>query len=266
MSKDQEKDSSLLNSAFGDLAEEFSDGAEGAGAALGRSAKFLAGAIEVVVTSPLLIPEGYKKIRDIIKPKLDERVAKIPDGKLVEPDLAIAGPALEAMRFTVDEDEIANMFADLLAASMHSDKKSIVHHSFVEVLKQLSPAEARILTILAKENPWPVVNLKSKTAGSRDFVTAISNVTNIGDQCAVSEMGLVQIYVDNLCRLGLSNIPADAFLVEDKAYEAIEQDPRVQVHVKRIEADGREAEFERKILKMTKFGQAFCEICLPSAD
>lgn len=256
------KTKTVIDKAFEDLADEFSQNAKGAGESLGKSAKFVAKAVEVVVTSPLLIPKGYQTIVEKIKPKVDEKVGQIPDEKLVEPDLSIAGPALEAMRFTIDEDEIAEMFASLLACSMHADLKPRTHHSFVEVLKQLSPGEARMLKLLKENGDWAVVDLKAVAPKTTHYSVMIRNASHIGKACGVDNPATVQVYIDNLCRLGLCEMPPGAYLIDSSMYVSIENDELMKPHIDKIKSAGREPKFERKYLTLNQFGKAFCVACM----
>ncbi len=266
MAKEEKSKQTIVDAALSKMAEEFSENSEGAGASLDRTAKFLSGTVEVVVTSPLLIPQGYKKIVDVMKPKIDERVAKIPEGELVEPELAIAGPALEAMRFTVDEEEIANLFAELLVASMDARRKGRIHHSFVEIVKQLSPGDARILKVLYRRINWPVVHLQSVHPETNGYDYVLYNFSNIGYECGLDPLGPVQVYLDNLCRLGLAEIPQAGQLLPPTLYEKIENLDELSPFIEEVESRGLKPKFERTGIRLTQFGHAFREICLPSAD
>lgn len=75
--------------------------------------------------------------------ELDEEVNKIPENRVKEPPLYIVGPALEdAIKYYCDEEYLRKMFARLIASSMDSD--NIVHPSYIEIIKQLSPRDSAI--------------------------------------------------------------------------------------------------------------------------
>lgn len=69
----------------------------------------------------------------------------IDDENYQIPDLSIIGPALDASRFYVDHDIIRNMFVKLIANACDSSKCDDIHHSYVEIIKQLSPLDALLL-------------------------------------------------------------------------------------------------------------------------
>lgn len=81
-------------------------------------------------------------------PSVAEKISKIPDENLQEPKISILGPTLEASKFYIEEEEIREMFSNLIAASMDSTYNGIVQHSFVEIIKQLSSYDAKFLSAI----------------------------------------------------------------------------------------------------------------------
>lgn len=79
------------------------------------------------------------------KKKLQERLKNIPSEKIVSPEPYIAVPTLQAISYSANCEELHDMFATLLATTMNKDKKNIAHPAFVEIIKQLTPLEARLL-------------------------------------------------------------------------------------------------------------------------
>ena len=79
------------------------------------------------------------------KAKLEKKLADIPTEKLTAPPAHVAGPALQASLYVTDCETLHDMFASLLATSMNKDKQQLAHPSFAEVIKQLSPDEAKII-------------------------------------------------------------------------------------------------------------------------
>lgn len=71
-----------------------------------------------------------------------KKIAQISPEKIQEPKLYILGPALEASRYFIEEEVLREMFANLIASSMDKDMDNIIHPSYVEVIKQLSPQDA----------------------------------------------------------------------------------------------------------------------------
>lgn len=81
------------------------------------------------------------KLEDFAR-QLAEKAIDIPPDKLVEPPLRIAGPVLEGMKYSYDEDEIRDMFLNLLASAMNSDIQSKTHPSYVQSIQRMSAFDA----------------------------------------------------------------------------------------------------------------------------
>lgn len=77
--------------------------------------------------------------------ELKEKISKIPEDKLVEPDVQVIAPALEAAKYCVEKDSLRNMFSKIITASMNSDEYNKVHPAFINIIGSLSPLEAKIL-------------------------------------------------------------------------------------------------------------------------
>lgn len=258
----------LLDRALGNMADEFAENSKGAGAPLGNAVKSLvrtteaiAVAVETVVKSPALIGQVWNSVRDKVTPALRERLAHLSPEEIQPPPISVAGPILEALRFTVDDDELRNMFVNLLAATMDPASTSNAHHSFVEIIKQLSPDEARILKYMGEDEEagFQVANLQaySKEGG---FINIARNLTHLGKDAGVANQVNVPSYLDNLCRLGLCAIPNGITL--DSSYDPLTNCPDFLPFIDTIKAMGRTPKFERRIIELTEYGRKFVTLCV----
>jgi hypothetical protein len=59
-------------------------------------------------------------------------------------------------KYYVDTEELSEMFSNLIAASMNSDKLNEDHPSYVDVIKQLSPLDAKNLTMINIGGKLPI--------------------------------------------------------------------------------------------------------------
>ena len=135
---------------------------------------------------------------------ITEEVKKIPDDKIKdEPDVSIIGPALEASKYYIEQDIPRKMFARLIAASMDKRKDKIVHHSFVDIIKQMSPIDAKMF--MEFENPTILFNClikRSDTPEQSEFIGDIYLSDSFSEDISFNS-----IAVNNLERLGLIYIP-----------------------------------------------------------
>lgn len=154
---------------------------------------------------------------------IKEEVSKIPEDKLKEPELSIAGPALEASKYYIENETLRNMFAKLIASSMNTDKSRYSHQSFVEIIKQLTPLDAENLTYINVNHRGgaPVAKLTQPNPNG-SFKVAYINVflKNVNDDFHLNSTSL-----SNLNRLGLVLVDYDSALQDDNYYNPIRNHP-----------------------------------------
>lgn len=159
-----------------------------------------------------------------------ENTEKIPKENLSEPKLNIIGPALEASKYYIEEDQLREMFAKLISSSMDNRVNSLVHPSFVEIIKQLEPTEAKILLLFKKSTNYPIANMgirlrKNKPESSLKKFNFNLYSDDIFDFHMFSNVFLdfyenvgtlnVSSSLVNLQRLGIINISFESYIVED---------------------------------------------------
>ena len=97
--------------------------------------------------------EDYKR-------KITENILGIQEDKLIEPNMRIVGPAIEASKYFIEEECCRDLFAKLIASSCDSSESNFVHPAFPEIIKQLTPIDARFLVLFKKYATYPVVELQ----------------------------------------------------------------------------------------------------------
>ena len=100
-----------------------------------------------------------------------EKAEKIPEEKLTEPEPYVAIPAVQQLSYCYDSEELREMYANLLVSSMNIDTKQAVHPSFVDIIKQLSPMDAKVLEAMKQEqSAIPVVTVRLNFKESKSLI------------------------------------------------------------------------------------------------
>jgi hypothetical protein len=89
---------------------------------------------------------GIEHISSWVRDAVSKRLVDLRTEDIQQPNARIAVPAIQALVYSMHEEEIREMFINLLASDMHPDKKSCVHPSFVQIIKEMSPLEGVILS------------------------------------------------------------------------------------------------------------------------
>ncbi len=116
-----------------------------AAAELGKTATTISKSINLALLPLESVVWSFEKIRQQLSGLLAKKLENTPVEKIEPPPIHIAGPAIEAMRFSSEQPDLQEMFANLIANSMNIDTRSSTHPAFVEIIKQLSGVEATFL-------------------------------------------------------------------------------------------------------------------------
>ena len=203
------------------------------------------------------------------KKLLEMKLKDVTPEDVVPPEPYIAVPALQAISYSMDNDEIRSMYANLLAASMTKDIKEKVHPSYVEFIKQMAPDEARILRhiYLHKQGIIPVVTLRMEhpQKGGFDIVPYFTVLYRTVEDLDFRTFEKTAIYVDNLVRLQLLQIHDGSHITDTSVYDELERDVALTAVKNASQLPSEHSwKFKRTYLSITSLGKSFCAICLDS--
>lgn len=232
-----------------------------------------------------------------LKNSLEAEINKIDEKNLQIPKVSIVGPALEASKFYIEEDDIRDMFAKIISSSMDKSKSPYLHHSFVEIVKMLSPLDAQNLSYIFKNKDRAIVNLKYmfKLGGHRHVRKHIY----LGNP-EIKDLDSIRPSIENLIRLKLLDVTYSEWINDERQYDKFKEtdlytnltqsisteNHQLQEILNVIETNNityhdqstaldvdylkstlekgiiERLEVEKGILELTAFGQNFCTICL----
>lgn len=175
------------------------------------------------------LEEYAKLIRD--------KVSSIPSENIAPPPLHIAGPLLEASKYYIESFELRDMFATLLASSMDIRKSHIVHPSYVEIIKQLSPFDARFIKECGGTTGFtPTIDIKLKSrsvdpeAHRDSFINVFMNFIYTGLQneknsFTSADPHMLSCCLNNLNRLGIIKINETMLVSHPSCYQELWSHP-----------------------------------------
>lgn len=210
---------------------------------------------------------------DETKKLLEKKLENVDPDKIVEPESYVAVPAIQAISYSMNSEELRNLYANLLAKAMNSDTKDMVHPSFVEIIKQMSPYDARVLKEIAHNQPFQILNIYyckyQNSTNSPDFLLSLEEpsekrgfegITFITD----ISPDMVNISFDNILRLGL--IQERFKMSEEAVDERIKSSPiyTQMIHQLKIFNSDPSWKYEESVqhFYLTNLGKSFCKICL----
>lgn len=241
----------------------YQDVAQPAAKQVGKALETLTGAVNAALAPLELMVWSYEHVKQEFLPKLAEKLRNIPVGQITTPKLHIAGPVLEALKFTGHEPSLRELYLNLLATSMDTATAKKAHPAFVTVIAQITPDEARLLRLFERDEDFPLITVQNRARDRSEFQEALRNFSLLGHdaECACPE--LIQSYLDNLHRLRLVEITYERHLAEHNSYGRLIADPAVQEQKLTIEKDPvRQFGILKGVVSLTSFGRQFCSACV----
>lgn len=195
---------------------------------------------------------------DETKKLLEIKLKNVNPEKIVTPEAYVAVPAIQAISYSMDSEELRNLYANLLAKAMNSDTKDMVHPSFVEIIKQLSPSDADIFKLIFERDNKPLIDLSINmpNGGKNFFASNISWITSYDNK-------IIRIALDNLTRLGLIEIRNDGCYTEDAIYNIIRNTNYFsQVKQSLLSQNIGTIDESKKYINCTTLASSFYRICI----
>ena len=205
------------------------------------------------------------KALEDFKNNLEKRIETIPEDKRVMPDTQIVGGALYDSRFCVDKDELRSMFENLIASSLNSDTVSNVHPSFSGIIRQMTCADAQILSKFKRADSLPIVNYQY-TMTNKGTVIAYRNVIS----CSIdgSELERESRSLDYLKAIGLIDLNYSSHYVDETRYSVLSSAPFFK-QLGYVVSSSPESypnlsgtNIEKGIASLTDLGKQFVSICI----
>ena len=144
-------------------------------------------------------------------------IDKIPEENIQEPKMSVVGPALEASKFYIEEDEIRGMFAKLIASSMDKTQSINIHPSFVEIIKVLSPLDAQNLYSLYHGRDETISKIRVTNKENGNYTDHFNHIFLGNPEC--QDNNLIEFSIDNLIRLKLVDVSYSKYKSDDSLYD-----------------------------------------------
>jgi hypothetical protein len=242
--------------------EVYKDGLQPAVKELGKSLHTVSKVVNIALSPISAMVWGYDRIAKYIETSIS---IKVSEENIQTPDPSIAVPAVEALRYSAHNDDLREMFSNLLATSMDKTTSFKAHPSFVEIIKQINSDEAKIIKLFNDDMSKSLLKLRVYDVNSpvNAYAEPLVNFSNLPYEadCLYPELG--PSYIENLERLGLIQISYDVYNTAPNAYDDIENHSTIMEWEKSAEQTTiKRIEINRGVATRTSFGKKFLETCV----
>lgn len=226
---------------------------------IGKALGTVFGLGNVILTPFELAIEGTKLLKESVITKWESKLKALPPEKIkaIEPEIAV--PALSKLKYTTN-DELQNLFLNLLTSASNTDKSSFVHPSFINVISNLSPDEAKIINYMVANNePSCTVHIRIHYQ-NETFSDHAHNTTIFDANELIEFKNNTSVYLHNLISLGIikkwsmpTNVPQLDLIKEflNPTKETLQSEKSNVVRV----------EFIDRFYDFTEYGKQFMDIC-----
>jgi hypothetical protein len=240
----------------------YQDAVQPAAKEVGKSLHLVVRAVNAALTPVEGLVWGVERIRDFVRDRVAAKLNNIPPEDVQPPKPHIAVPVIEALRYTGEESDLADLYANLLATSMDKATAYRAHPGFVDMIKNMSSDEARIMRYLALNGVQPLINIKRIINHQGHFITTHRHISLLGLKAQCAHPPLTANYLDNLVRLGLIEIP-QRFIIREDLYKEIEDYPEIKSITESIaKIEGSRVEIEKQTIELTDLGKQFVRVCV----
>lgn len=147
---------------------------------------------------------------------LAKRFSEIPPENIIEAPPEIAVPIAEKLGY-VSNEELRNLYIELLAKASTKDLNSKAHPSFVNIINNLSPDEAKLIEYLNKNQRLPIVDIT--VSDSQYMKYYIEQLVCLTPELTLDFPQNLKAYFSNLEASGLIQIEKGKWVYEDKEYD-----------------------------------------------
>lgn len=180
--------------------------------------------------------------------------------KIVPPEPYVAVPAIQAISYAMNSDELRALYANLLAKSIYSDTKESVHPAYTEIIKTLSPLDCKVFEFIMQSKCKEIgyYELRLGPIGSNSYHVAFPYLTAFPS----SDPTKIAASINNLSR-NMLIAPLDFRFDDDNRYAEIRETNLYKAIVDMYSSnpDGQELRPYKKSIKSTDFGRSFYDIC-----
>lgn len=207
----------------------------------------------------------FEQATEFTKSKVTEILArrKIPAERIQPPAPEIASPAIQMLRLANQDSALRELYLHLIASAM--DRDGGAHPAYVELIRQLSPLEARLIPHLHSQGllaEHPIIRVDIVNRKARDTIVAANHLMLIPALGPDHEMVFADA-IENLSRLGLVTV-SYAVNVSTLDYRPLERHKYVLDLIRglRLEYPRYTPTIDRGFVMTTEFGHGFAKSCL----
>lgn len=220
--------------------------------------KALDGAATVVCSPLLILGTVSKALLHKFSDEINHKINGIPQENRDTSKLGLVIKAMEEARYQLNEDDIREMYVNLISSTVDNRKNNFVNPRLASVIAQFGPNEADFLKTIYQQKgqqiPFGYLNIAdNKSVNKRKVTNYLCSYDDGSYQSGKDET------IDILNSLGIIETRSDMWLsatVYDSRYQTIEIILKKDVNEPLDENE--DFELNKCYLKLNSFGRSLC--------
>ena len=246
----------ILREIYGDLVKP---GIEQVGKALGT----VLGLGNTILWPVQLLNEKSRIALELNLEKYRKKIENTPIEEIciVAPEIGV--PIGEKLAY-VTNDEISELYIELLSKASKSESVDVAHPSFVNIINSISPDEARLMRSFQHVNAVPFIHVRLDVVGTREWSSLYPMLLPDEYGRDLTFPKNLPAYISNFEGLGILNVRDDFYISDASLYKPLEDVAENRFWKMAETKKNRKLNLKRGKIEITSFGQLFLRACFSS--
>jgi hypothetical protein len=248
----------VLTMIYGDLAQP---GVKKVGIALETVLEFSTSFLLPIKLLNEKFKLNFEKRLNEYKEKLNE----IPEEEICDVNPQVGTPIMDKLSYTTN-DEIADLFTNLLTKASSVKTVNLAHPSFSQLIERLSVDEARMIKHFQNKDAIPTVTFRAYPKDQKGFFVLVKNGTGLENKIDMVFPENIKTYLDNLVSIGILDISHGLHKMEQKLYDPLKEFYELENSKKKYITSGAFSKIDcaNSYYQITDFGKQFIIACNPN--
>lgn len=232
---------------------------------LGKGLHTLSKTVSLALLPVSALVWGVDEIKGFVIDKVTQKLRNVSAEDVIAPRPNVGGPILEALRYTGHDEALSDMYANLLASAMDISTATHSHPSFVELIKQMTSDEAKIMRLFLDRDAYPTLTLRAEFKEGTSGYDHTLLVNDLGSLASCEGPAMTPYLLDNLRRLGLVELVREHGLHDEVGYKVLEESEGVVRAISEIcSEENMNSRTIRGAVKISPLGRLFLQVCVVS--
>lgn len=194
-----------------------------------------------------------------------KKMADIPNEKVsaVAPEIGV--PTLEKLGYVQDQ-ELRELYSSLLAKASSKDTVGFAHPSFLGIINNICPDEARFVKQYKRRYQIPFFQSVYSDTATGNWLEDTNLIVGISEDTKITYPEFLTAYISNLEGLGLLSIRRNDPISDSEWYESVEADVRERFKGYTPTPQYTELDLIRGRITLTGLGRLFVTVCVDDAQ